>query len=182
MGSWSPKPSTNCLQSRIAPERAFAMTRSDDDIAGVYKPRNPKDSPFHSCVENRFEELEKVRDDMYAPRYGFRRPYIKDVVYRYLDCGGDLRCGFARVRCDHCGHEYLLAFSCKRRHFCPSCHQKRVVEYGEWLLTDVLKKVPRRHWVFRTPSTGSRGSSFIFRTNTSSLSDASDFTKTSRKA
>ncbi|MCP4119683.1 MAG: hypothetical protein GY737_30635, partial [Desulfobacteraceae bacterium] len=37
----------------------------------------------------------------------------------------------ARVRCEDCGHEYLLAFSCKRRQFCPSCHQKRVVEYGE---------------------------------------------------
>ena len=29
-----------------------------------------------------------------------------------------------------CNQEYLLAFSCKRRHFCPSCHQKRVVEFG----------------------------------------------------
>lgn len=37
------------------------------------------------------------------------------------------------------GHEYLLAFSCKRRHFCPSCHQKRVVEFGETKnLLDVL--------------------------------------------
>ena len=62
-----------------------------------------------------------------------------------------MRCGFARVRCDHCGHEYLLAFSCKRRHFCPSCHQKRVVEYGEWLLTEILKQVPHRRWVFSIP-------------------------------
>lgn len=36
--------------------------------------------------------------------------------------------GFARVRCEEYGHEYLLAFSCKRRHFCPSCHQKRITE------------------------------------------------------
>ena len=126
------------------------MTISGHDIAGVYKPRNPKDSAFYNCVETHFEELERFWDDLYASRYGFWRPYIKDVIYRYLDCG-DLRCGFARVRCDHCGHEYLLAFSCKRRHFCPSCHQKRVVEYGEWLLTDVLKKVPHRHWVFSIP-------------------------------
>ncbi|HSW35451.1 MAG TPA: hypothetical protein VLH18_02495 [Candidatus Limnocylindrales bacterium] len=27
-----------------------------------------------------------------------------------------------------------MPFSSMRRHFCPSCHQKRVVEYGEWLL------------------------------------------------
>jgi hypothetical protein len=32
---------------------------------------------------------------------------------------------------EDCGHEYLLAFSYKKRHFCPSCHQKRVVEFRE---------------------------------------------------
>jgi len=72
------------------------------------------------------------------------------VIYKYLDCG-DLHMGFARVRCENCGHEYLLAFSCKRRQFCPSCHQKRVIEYGEWLLTEVLKDVPHRQWVFSIP-------------------------------
>ena len=35
--------------------------------------------------------------------------------------------------------------------FCPSCHQKRVVEYGEWLLSNVLKNVPHRQWVFSIP-------------------------------
>ncbi|MHC4463083.1 MAG: transposase zinc-binding domain-containing protein [Planctomycetota bacterium] len=49
------------------------------------------------------------------------------------------------------GHEYLLAYSCKRRHFCPSCHQKRVVEFDEWLCEVVLKYVPHRQWVFSIP-------------------------------
>jgi hypothetical protein len=70
--------------------------------------------------------------------------------YRYLDCG-ILQNGFARVRCGDCGHEYLLAFSCKRRHFCPSCHQKRVVEFGDWLCREVVKAVPHRHVVFSIP-------------------------------
>jgi len=35
--------------------------------------------------------------------------------------------------------------------FCPSCHQKRVVEFGEWLCMDVLKKVPHRHFVLGIP-------------------------------
>ena len=85
--------------------------------------------------------LMQVYDDNFSRDYGFWRPYVEKVIYRYLDCG-DLKNGFARVRCKDCGHEYLLAFSCKRRHFCPSCHQKRVVEFGEWLCTDVLKKIP----------------------------------------
>ena len=72
------------------------------------------------------------------------------MIYRYLDCG-DLHGGFARVKCKDCGHEFLRAFSCKRRHFCPSCHQKRVIEFGEWLCTEVLKSVPHRQWVFSIP-------------------------------
>jgi len=63
---------------------------------------------------------------------------VKHGIYRYLDCGF-LHNGFARVRCKDCGHEYLVAFSCKRRHFCPSCHQKRLVEFSEWLCEEVLK-------------------------------------------
>jgi hypothetical protein len=65
-------------------------------------------------------------------------------VSRYIN-------GFARVKCKDCGHEYLPAFSCKRRHFCPSCHQKRVVEFGKWLCANVLKEVPHRHFVFSIP-------------------------------
>ena len=68
------------------------------------------------------------------------------MIYRYLDCG-ILKNGFARVRCEDCGHEYLLAHSCKRRHSCPSCHQKWVVEFGEWLCQEVVKAVPHRHVV-----------------------------------
>jgi hypothetical protein len=64
-----------------------------------------------------------------------------------LDCGV-LENVFARVRCDDRGHEYLLPFSCKRRHFCPSCHQKQVVEFGEWLWGEVEKAGPHRHVVF----------------------------------
>jgi hypothetical protein len=128
----------------------FAMAQSATYNFDVYQPRNPKTSAYYKCVENHFEELERAWDDMYASRYGFWRTYVMTVIFKYLDCG-DLHMGFARVRCEECGHEYLLAFSCKRRQFCPSCHQKRVVEYSEWLLTNVLKDVPHRQWVFSIP-------------------------------
>ena len=116
----------------------------------VYQPRDPKASAYYRCVEDHFEQLETVWDERYQRRFGFWRPYVTDVIRRYLDCG-DLHFGFARVKCEDCGHEYLLAFSCKRRHFCPSCHQKRVVEFGEWLCEEVLKYVPHRQWVFSIP-------------------------------
>ena len=116
----------------------------------VYRPRNPQDSDYYRCVEDNFETFVQIYDEHFSRQYGFWRPYVEQVIYRYLDCG-NLHNGFARVKCKDCGHEYLLAFSCKRRHFCPSCHQKRVVEFGEWLCIDVLKKIPHRHFVFSIP-------------------------------
>ena len=120
------------------------------DAADVYQPRSPRASDYFRCIEAHFEQLEMFWDERYGRRYGFWRPYVKEVICRYLDCG-DLHFGFARVKCKDCGHEYLLPFSCKRRHFCPSCHQKRVVEFGERLCEDVLKYVPHRQWVFSIP-------------------------------
>jgi len=118
--------------------------------AAVYMPRHPQDSDYYHCVEDYFETFVQGYDEQFSRQYGFWRPYIAQVIYRYLDCG-DLQHGFARVKCKDCGHEYLLAFSCKRRHFCPSCHQKRVVEFGERLCMEVLKKIPHRHFVFSIP-------------------------------
>jgi hypothetical protein len=112
--------------------RSFVQKFSTVDDLDVYQPRNPKASAYYRCVEDHFEHLEAVWDDRYQSRFGFWRPYVTDVIQRYLDCG-DLHFGFARVKCEDCGHEFWLAYSCKRRHFCPSCHQKRVVEFGEWL-------------------------------------------------
>ena len=126
------------------------------DTSAVYKRRNPQDSQYYQFIEDNFEEFERIYDDRFPKKYGFLRPYLKQVIYRYLDCG-ILHNGFARVKCGDCGHEYLLAFSCKRRHFFPSCHQKRVVEFGEWLCLEVLKTVPHRHFVFSIPNPAAAG-------------------------
>ncbi len=65
--------------------------------------------------------------------------------------GSDPHHGFARIYCDACEHDYLLAFSSKTRYFCPSCHQKRVLLYGEWVEENVFARVPHRQYVFTLP-------------------------------
>jgi len=45
--------------------------------------------------------------------------YVQREFEEYLKCGR-LEHGFLRVRCDRCHAEKLVAFSCKRRGFCPS--------------------------------------------------------------
>jgi hypothetical protein len=115
-----------------------------------YTPRNPRLSDYYRCVEDYFEELERVHEDRYQARFGYLRPEIRFTIFRYLDCGC-LQNGFARVRCDDCGHEYLVAFSCKRRHFCRSCHQKREIGFNKWFLDELAVTVPHRYIVFSIP-------------------------------
>ena len=72
------------------------------------------------------------------------------MIERFIECG-DPHYGFARICCDACGHDYLLAYSCKTRYFCPSYHQKRVLLYGEWVEANVLALVAYRQYVFTIP-------------------------------
>ena len=37
------------------------------------------------------------------------------------------------------------------RYFCPSCYQKRVLLYGEWVEENVLEPVAHRQYVFTVP-------------------------------
>jgi hypothetical protein len=82
--------------------------------------------------------------------YGPLRPVVEKTVERFLECGL-LRHGFARMRCGHCHEEYLLAFSCKTRSFCPSCQAKRVAAFMEWVTEEILEPVGHRQLVCTIP-------------------------------
>ena len=116
----------------------------------VYRARKPKASPLWQCLSRYFDAFLAFYEARYQPRYGFLSPIIPEVVNTFLDCG-NLEQGFARVRGDHCNHEYLLAFSCKGRWFCPSCHQKKVQLFGALLTETILFPVPHRHFTFAIP-------------------------------
>ena len=119
-------------------------------LKGVYRPRNPQATSFYQLVEDHGERLKNVYPDRYDHQFGYYRPITKEVFFKYLDCG-ILRYGFARIRCDHCHNEYLIAFSCKTRSFCPSCHAKRSVVFSEWVCDEVLEPVTHKHYVFSIP-------------------------------
>jgi len=42
-------------------------------------------------------------------------------------------------------------FSCRTRGFCPSCHAKRLEEWGEWMRKTLILDVPHRQVVFTIP-------------------------------
>ena len=76
--------------------------------------------------------------------------YVRQEFEDYLKCGR-LEHGFLRVRCDTCHTEHLVAFSCKRRGFCPSCGARRMVESAALLVDEVLPHQPMRQWVLSFP-------------------------------
>ncbi|MBU2511980.1 transposase zinc-binding domain-containing protein [bacterium] len=109
----------------------------------VYHPREPKKSSLWQILDKHYEAFERSYEEKFERKYGFFRPVIGDVVRSYLKCG-DLKEGFARVRCPNCAHEFLLQFSCKVCCFCPSCQAKRVIVFGHHLKENVFYPVPHR--------------------------------------
>lgn len=78
-------------------------------------------------------------------------PRFLEARFRsYLRCG-ILAHGFARARCSGCGHDFLVAFSCKGRGVCPSCNARRMASTAAHLTDHVIPQVPVRQWVLSVP-------------------------------
>jgi ribosomal protein S27E len=75
--------------------------------------------------------------------------YVEQEFEDYLKCGR-LEHGFLRVRCDACHTEHLVAFSCKKRGFCPSCGARRMADdcrdAGGRAMQEQLPRAPRCWW------------------------------------
>ncbi|MEW0724506.1 transposase zinc-binding domain-containing protein, partial [Escherichia coli] len=76
--------------------------------------------------------------------------YVREEFETYLRCGV-LEHGFLRVVCEHCRAERLVAYSCKKRGFCPSCGARRMAESARHLVDEVFGPRPVRQWVLSFP-------------------------------
>ena len=76
--------------------------------------------------------------------------FVKKEFEEFLKCGL-LSYGFLRLLCQSCKQERLLAFSCKRRGFCPSCGARRMAESAALLVDQVFPHKPLRQWVLSFP-------------------------------
>ncbi len=55
------------------------------------------------------------------------------------------------MRCPECRGEFLVAFRCHGRQFCPSCHARRLAEWSLWLEERLLAPVAHRQVVLTVP-------------------------------
>ena len=76
--------------------------------------------------------------------------YVREEFEAFLRCGV-LENGFLRAVCEQCHTEQLLAFSCKKHGFCPSCSARRLAEAARHLVAEVFGPRPVRQWVLRVP-------------------------------
>jgi len=115
----------------------------------AYRRREPDKTVLHQLVQKHFEScLERARD---RSDHGFGYPaFVEREFKAFLKCGL-LRHGFIRVRCADCPRERLVAFSCKRRGFCPSCTARRMANTAAHLVDNVLPEVHYRQWVLSFP-------------------------------
>ncbi|MFC1652818.1 transposase, partial [Planctomycetota bacterium] len=116
----------------------------------LYRPRVPQASDLWRLLNGHFAAFREVYSDRFQAKYGYWRPIVDRSVAAFLKCG-DLQEGFARVRCPHCKHEMFVAYSCKQRCTCPSCHQKRTLLTAIHVADEVCFDVPHRQVVLTIP-------------------------------
>ena len=112
----------------------------------TYERHRPEQTPLYALIEEHFPRfLERLDAE------GVSLPhFVIEEFEAYLKCGR-LEHGFLRVKCDTCRHEKRVAFSCKRRGFCPSCGARRMADTAAHLVEHVLPEQPIRQWVLSFP-------------------------------
>ncbi len=119
-------------------------------MPSIYQPRRPRASPLWQIIHHGWDAFLALYEKFHRKTLGPLDPAAVATVQSFLRCG-DLASGFTRLQCPDCGQERLLAFTCKGRHFCPACHQRRTRTIGDWIATGVCHEVPHRQFVFTIP-------------------------------
>jgi hypothetical protein len=81
---------------------------------GDYSRREPERTVLHRTLSAHFAQFRERADE-----HGGLPKFLVREVEAYLRCG-ILEYGCVLVVCRSCGHGQVVAFSCKRRGFCPS--------------------------------------------------------------
>jgi hypothetical protein len=112
-----------------------------------YQRHEPEKTTLYKLIQaNWLPFQQQVERDLGYPLPDF----VNKEFEAYLRCG-ILAHGFLRAQCASCHHEMLVAFSCKKRGFCPSCGARRMSETAAHLVDHVLPHKNIRQWVLTFP-------------------------------
>jgi hypothetical protein len=112
-----------------------------------YQRHEPEKTTLYKLIQSNWLSFQQqVEHDLGYPLPDF----VNKEFEAYLRCG-ILAHGFLRAQCTSCQHEMLVAFSCKKRGFCPSCGARRMAETAAHLVDHVLPHKNIRQWVLTFP-------------------------------
>ena len=101
----------------------------------VYERHRPERTLLYQLVQEYYPALKAHR-----AAWGTALPaYVEREIDDYLRCGR-IEHGFMRVRCNSCHAGQLVAFSCKKRGFCPSCGARPMAEGAALLVDEVFSQ------------------------------------------
>jgi len=104
-----------------------------------YARHRPEATLLYQLVEQHYPAFRRLRAESGRPL----PDYVQEEFEAYLKCG-HLEQGFLRVRCEDCHADLLVAFSCKKHGFCPSCGARRMAETAAFLADEGLPERPLR--------------------------------------
>ncbi len=113
----------------------------------TYSRHKPEETVLYKIIQNNWLSFQEQVEQ--ETEYGLPDFVVKEFD-EYLRCG-ILAHGFLRAQCESCHFEHLVAFSCKRRGFCPSCGTRRMSETAAHLVDSVLPMKNIRQWVISFP-------------------------------
>ncbi|MBK8974672.1 MAG: transposase [Planctomycetes bacterium] len=112
--------------------------------------RRPEDGVLYQVLQQHLATFLARTDAGSGPCAGSIPRFVRRELEDHLRCG-QFAAGFARVYCPGCRVDELVAFSCKRRGFCPSCGGRRMADTAAWLVDRVFPEVPVRQVVLSLP-------------------------------
>ena len=121
---------------------SHALHRPQGPSPPRYSRRRPELTPCYKIVQEHLSTFIAEREVEGRPL----PDYVIQEFEAYLKCGIPAY-GFLRLQCETCDEEKIVAFSCKRRGFCPSCCARRQAEAAAHLVEDVLPLIPYRQFV-----------------------------------
>ena len=126
--------------------QALRSAPAGHPAAFSYERRRPEETTLYQVVQEQFETSSpsSKRKPVRACRSLSKtnsRPISNAAYWRTAFCA----CAVLDA------HEKLVAFSCKRRGFCPSCGARRMAQSAAYLVDEVIPRVPVRQWVLSFP-------------------------------
>lgn len=118
----------------------------DASAEARYRRHAPEETRLYQLVQQHYPDFLQAMQVQGTPL----PVYVQEEFEAYLKCGC-LEHGFLRVRCEQCHHERLVAFSCKKSGFCPSCGARRMAEGAALLADEILPELLIGQWVISFP-------------------------------